>query len=100
MKLYATTTSERASKGQGGNDYIEINITDEDKDLIATIGLKPKRFINDTYIVQIGYNGHFTSLKAHDMAEESGDFWGIKQKGNKKKGGREWQTPDGFKPQL
>lgn len=23
MKLYATTTSERASKGQGGNDYIE-----------------------------------------------------------------------------
>lgn len=30
MKLYATTTSERASKGQGGNDrlYIDVNIGD------------------------------------------------------------------------
>lgn len=26
MKLYATTTSERASKGQGGNEYIIIDI--------------------------------------------------------------------------
>lgn len=28
MKLYATVTSERASKGQGGNDYIHVSITD------------------------------------------------------------------------
>ena len=27
MKLYATTTSERASKGQGGNDYLCIKLT-------------------------------------------------------------------------
>lgn len=26
MKLYATVTSERATKGQGGNDYIEIEL--------------------------------------------------------------------------
>lgn len=26
MKLYATVTSERASKGQGGNDYLEIEL--------------------------------------------------------------------------
>ena len=26
MKLYATTTSERASKGQGGNEYLDIFI--------------------------------------------------------------------------
>jgi len=26
MKLYATTTSERASKGQGGNEYIRIEL--------------------------------------------------------------------------
>jgi len=33
MKLYATTTSERASKGQGGNDYLESNyfITSKEK---------------------------------------------------------------------
>lgn len=29
MKLYAKTTSERASKGQGGNDYIIIKLTVE-----------------------------------------------------------------------
>lgn len=26
MKLYATTTSERASKGQGGNDFLKISL--------------------------------------------------------------------------
>jgi len=27
MKLYATVTSERASKSQGGNDYIEVELS-------------------------------------------------------------------------
>lgn len=27
MKLYATVTSERATKGQGGNKYINCNLT-------------------------------------------------------------------------
>jgi len=31
MKLYATVTSDRASKGQGGNEYIEIVLKNEDK---------------------------------------------------------------------
>ena len=29
MKLYATTTSERASKGQGGNEFLNIEIQAE-----------------------------------------------------------------------
>jgi len=29
MKLYATITSERATKGQGGNDYLDIYINDD-----------------------------------------------------------------------
>jgi hypothetical protein len=35
MKLYATTTSERASKGQGGNEYlyIKVMVRDGDKDI-------------------------------------------------------------------
>lgn len=45
MKLYATTTSERASKGQGGNDFIHINVTDDNKELIAQIRFEP--FIDD-----------------------------------------------------
>ena len=31
MKLYATTTSERASKGQGGNKQVEILLQVDDK---------------------------------------------------------------------
>lgn len=37
MKLYATVTSERASKGQGGNRYLEINITQEDGKTIGYV---------------------------------------------------------------
>ncbi len=36
MKLYATTTSERASKGQGG-EYLDIEIKDENKHTFAII---------------------------------------------------------------
>lgn len=36
MKLYAKTTSERASKGQGGNKYINIEITAEGFEGIPT----------------------------------------------------------------
>lgn len=34
MKLYATVTSERASKGQGG-EYLDIKVQDKNKYLIA-----------------------------------------------------------------
>jgi hypothetical protein len=35
MKLYVTTTSERASKGQGGNEYlvIKLQMLDENKEI-------------------------------------------------------------------
>lgn len=42
MKLYGTITSERATKGQGGNEYIHVTLKDETQ--------KPKFFI--------GYWGH------------------------------------------
>jgi len=37
MKLYATTTSERASKGQGGNDFIRIKVLDENRNTFIDI---------------------------------------------------------------
>ena len=40
MKLYATTTSERATKGQGGNDYLSIDVQNEDKESILTIKIE------------------------------------------------------------
>lgn len=39
MKLYATTTSERATKGQGGNRFLCIDITTEANMKIATINI-------------------------------------------------------------
>lgn len=41
MKLYATVTSERASKGQGGNDFLEIELTGEGGQFIASVHLFP-----------------------------------------------------------
>lgn len=42
MKLYAKTTSERASKGQGGTELI-ITISDEKQRDIASIYVLPRR---------------------------------------------------------
>lgn len=36
MKLYATTTSERASKGQGG-EWLAIEVKDADRNVIAVL---------------------------------------------------------------
>ncbi len=44
MKLYATVTSERASKGQGGNDYLDIEIlvgSRDDSRLLARLTVRP-----------------------------------------------------------
>jgi hypothetical protein len=45
MKLYATTTSERASKGQGGNEYLQIEIT-------VDTGIKEK--IGEVVMFEVG----------------------------------------------
>ena len=39
MKLYATTTSERASKGQGGNKFLKIELSAGDKNNPVNMGL-------------------------------------------------------------
>lgn len=44
MKLYATVTSERATKGQGGNEYISIKLE----------GINKKYLGNLTLIIQEG----------------------------------------------
>jgi len=47
MKLYATITSERASKGQGGK-YLNIKITNEKKETIALMWFEEKEAIIST----------------------------------------------------
>lgn len=52
MKLYATTTSERATKGQGGNDKLEIHVTQEEKKTLAFITVLP----SGTIVIDQGEN--------------------------------------------
>ena len=55
MRLYATTTSERASKGQGGK-YLEIEITDEKKRILAIVNVDSEciRFRPNPYTMEHG----------------------------------------------
>lgn len=78
MKLYATTSSERATKGQGGNDYLDINITNEHKHLLAYIRVTPRN--NNVPII------YFTCISQHaQLVPDRGDFDAIEnmhKKGN------------------
>jgi hypothetical protein len=75
MKLYATTTSERASKGQGGNDYLDIEILNESQYPIMQIHAKP-----------FGENGLIHAIIRIDGQEKilwAGYLKGKSQKGEK-----------------
>lgn len=69
MKLYATVTSERASKGQGGNDYIYIKIQGALPGVATLLDLE----------IKPDGNGHATIVKAYGILLEQ-------LKGNKQKG--------------
>lgn len=76
MLIYATTTSERASKGQGGNEFLEISIKDEQQNemwrFIVSPGSDSSRPFGALYEADNGV--HIWSGKAKQI------------KGNKQKG--------------
>ena len=82
MKLYATTTSERASKGQGGNDYLETlyNIADKDQ---ATFRV---RVINDEKMGQIYFTVENFFFGNWRTKYETVIYTNVTSKGNKQKG--------------
>lgn len=41
MKLYGNIKSERAEKGQGGNEFLDIEITNDKRQILATIKVVP-----------------------------------------------------------
>lgn len=46
MKLYATTTSERASKGQGGNKQLTVEFkveTDKGREIVGQVEMRVER---------------------------------------------------------
>mgnify|MGYP001413781361 CR=1 FL=1 len=77
MKLYSTTTSERASKGQGGNEYIEIELKAFDRNkpvgIILLEVLKDSKDKPKQYIIQ---------FKDPDFDEE----WEILKEGHEEEG--------------
>lgn len=96
MKLYATVTSERASKGQGG-EYLDIVIKNEHQRIVARIEVRSGRLVKT--IVHTLYDKTVCepSLAAID--------WMTIGKGNKQKGeikcpqcGKDvWDVADGYK---
>lgn len=85
MKLYATTTSERASKGQGGNDYLDIKITDEKENLIMSIYLLP-RDKTGRYAIELRANLDIAQQIEADIQDIIEDSIKLEQKGKSQKG--------------
>jgi|GEM_PF-2852965 len=64
MKLYGTIKSERASKGQGGNDYLEIDIQNVKQDVMAKIRIEPT---DDTKAkMTLSYEKDYIEIKTTD----------------------------------
>jgi hypothetical protein len=81
MKLYATVQSERATKGQGGNDYLFINIQDERKFSFGfvAVSIDPKNFYPT---IRVFSHGGLLHVSEHEMQEiqNQAELKGEKQK--------------------
>lgn len=73
MKLYATVTSERASKGQGGNEYIDI-------DLMGAEGVILGKFV---FMVDANDSKKYILVEDNNYHNERLE---VKTKGEKQKG--------------
>ena len=81
MKLYATVTSERASKGQGGNEYlrIAINILDEKKPSFLFIA-------KDNGNGEIDISFHSIEFQKSLLRYTTTFFYNVEPKGKQQKG--------------
>lgn len=81
MKLYATVTSERATKGQGGNKYLKIEITNDKKERLAMITVEPKLPSMELQSIRIDYDRYISHV-----IKIPWDDWNKEQRGKKQKG--------------
>ena len=72
MKLYATVTSERASKGQGGNEYINFNLKDENENVFVEVRAIPDGTSNRVSVWIKGH-GHTHSVNVQKGEKQKGD---------------------------
>lgn len=89
MKLYATVSSERASKGQGGNEYIDVDLFGDKHDgpdaLLARLVLmvdanNPKKYV---LVEDVSYRSHLLTIKCANVWGERIETKGERQKGEK-----------------
>lgn len=86
MKLYATTTSERASKGQGGR-HLDIEIMGENKVVIARIKVTssyPYEYNMDIFPVVYPYPDKTIGSSCLKL-DVKGHGYKLTRKGNKQK---------------
>jgi hypothetical protein len=76
MNLYATITSERAMKGQGGNEYVKAIVRNEKQQCIAYITFKP----DDTCHIEV-IKDIKTNVEVVEWIGTNDDTRGKSQKG-------------------
>lgn len=81
MKLYATTTSERASKGQGGNKYLSIELK-TDKTPLSFCFIEIMEEDENNIMMSITGNGELRMGKQFIIPKE---YKGKSQKGEIKR---------------
>lgn len=81
MKLYATVASERATKGQGGNKYLDIVVTNENSEIICLLSMYPDNTCRMTHRNDIEIDINETNfIGKQELA--------VQKNGEKKKGER------------
>ena len=88
MRSYATVTSERASKGQGGNKYLEFSMQNENqeklfflKSVVVSGGIAILTPMGKPYVVKTGGGGYeITAGEFMELWKEATEK-GEKQKG-------------------
>lgn len=84
MKLYATVTSERATKGQGGNDYLDIRLSvSNDRIEAGRIIVEPSGTGYKVYFIP---PAGITKADGVTLSEITAEYIEIKKKGEKQKG--------------
>lgn len=82
MKLYATVTSERASKGQGGNKFLDVAVLVGDARIQQeVIRIKAKTFIDSNGVESYAILGSWHGATEQEKMLHTGTIKGEKQKG-------------------
>ena len=82
MKLYATVTSERASKGQGGNKFLDVAVLVGDaRTQREVIRLKAKTFLDINGVESYAILGSWHGATEQEKVLHTGTIKGERQKG-------------------